>query len=1253
MKMLRTLLGLLVLLAPITIRAQFSIDADGDTIDFAGLTEVAFTSGSGDDLDADWWSVDINGDGTIVSSLDVNNGTVSEKDFGDNQTSGTFFYMNALSTTQGTSGRMYVYNTGSGNLALGVHPDDNNQADKENPLPYLTLRIRNNSGSTFAELEISYKIYSRNQNAQTATFNFSHSQDNSSFTDESSVNFTTSASTSGNWVSEDTSLTITSLNIANGGDYYLRWKWGTATNDPQLAIAIDDIVVNGVSVDAAESSTLSAGATSEPSSFSSLTTYNIGAPAGQENSVINFDFVLLDDGTTPSDDNIDTKISAITIQQGSGNDISDWSQAIDTAILLDGTTDSVYATSITSNTIVFDTLSYETSGDLGFIADNGSKTYQLKIVLKQSLEGDLQETIEGSNFVFLVDNNSFSFLGASSGLIASQSVNSGSSNNAIEVLATQLSFDNVPNSVGTGVDFALSVKASDANGNADEDSTSTITLSLGSGTGALTAGSLSQSLVGGVASWSDLSYGTAEIFTIDASASGFSSINSGNILAAQAYRTVGSGSWTSTSIWEYNDGSGWNAATAYPDSDDGPITIQNGHTVTIGAIIVDQITIENGGVLTNTGGTMTLQDVASEDDLTIENGGELNINSGITLTGTIVVEKGGVLSTTSSDLEDDLAGSGSTNIDYQDSSIFDYRNTTQNNFGADTYFPNATSDVIPIFRISERAGTINNGTFVFNGILEYSNSGNTITFGNNTTVTFRNGITGDGNVTLNGTGTFSITGSTLYFGGSGTWDMGGHSLNLPSSSSIVLTSDRNIINGTLSVSSGSNLYMYGYQITDNTTNNLSFKLKSGATLITENATGISGAIDAGGGSNTFATDANYTFNGSSTQNTGFTTYAIADVGDLTLDNSSGLTLDNPVTISGTLTLTNGVLTTSSTNYPTFEGTSVISGGASTSFIDNKVGISNLASSYSFPLGDGSDYRPLTVQVSASSSFILEHTTGTPDHSTSLGSDLDTILQTRYWTINRSSGSGDITVTLNIDSENLDGLGSWRMATLQDGTTEWQSLGAVGDSTATEIEDVLSTISNGLDYDLTLGAAGSFSLPITLLNFTARSLGESVKLEWVVAEAVLFGYFDVQRSDRSGKFRSIGRLDYQGSFYGFTDNIETDGPVFYRLRLVDEDGSYEFSKVIRVESTGTLSIDDISVYPNPAAYSETIRIGTRLQDLESEMKIYELSGRLIHSELVTPHNGVFEIKSNSLKNSGVYIINLKVDEMILSERVFVR
>ncbi|WP_210463189.1 YDG domain-containing protein [Rufibacter roseolus] len=112
------------------------------------------------------------------------------------------------------------------------------------------------------------------------------------------------------------------------------------------------------------------------------------------------------------------------------------------------------------------------------------------------------------------------------------------------------------------------------------------------------------------------------------------------------------------------------------------------------------------------------------------------------------------------------------------------------------------------------------------------------------------------------------------------------------------------------------------------------------------------------------------------------------------------------------------------------------------------------------------------------------------------------------------------------------------------------------------------------------------LPVTLLSFEGKQKESIVYLSWATASEKDNDYFQVERSQDGKTFGTIGKVDGNGTTnekqeYSFTDAAAPAGTVYYRLKQVDFDGKFEYSKVIAVKADGKASAQaSLQAYPNP-------------------------------------------------------------------------
>ena len=109
------------------------------------------------------------------------------------------------------------------------------------------------------------------------------------------------------------------------------------------------------------------------------------------------------------------------------------------------------------------------------------------------------------------------------------------------------------------------------------------------------------------------------------------------------------------------------------------------------------------------------------------------------------------------------------------------------------------------------------------------------------------------------------------------------------------------------------------------------------------------------------------------------------------------------------------------------------------------------------------------------------------------------------------------------------------------------------------------------------------LPVTLVNFVAKYSEEKITLFWKTTSESNFSHFEVLKSSDAKDFQVIGKVNsVETSLYNYTDDQPVLGINYYRLKMVDLDGTTALSKVISVHAEkglGTVWVE------NPASNGE--------------------------------------------------------------------
>ncbi|MBX2904627.1 MAG: T9SS type A sorting domain-containing protein [Taibaiella sp.] len=191
-----------------------------------------------------------------------------------------------------------------------------------------------------------------------------------------------------------------------------------------------------------------------------------------------------------------------------------------------------------------------------------------------------------------------------------------------------------------------------------------------------------------------------------------------------------------------------------------------------------------------------------------------------------------------------------------------------------------------------------------------------------------------------------------------------------------------------------------------------FTLSSLATLVVAHAGGVNGAITTSG-TTSFATDANYTFNGTVPQVPGsYMPVSLVSPSKLTVSNAAGVTLSSSVSTTGSLVFTAGILNTGAFTMTTPGSAGAVSGAGATSYVNGTLikTISGLTS-VNYEVGDV-NYAPmqLTFTGSGTGGSIGLKTTNGLHPSVGTSGLTSSNMANHYWTITTYGASGPTTIT---------------------------------------------------------------------------------------------------------------------------------------------------------------------------------------------------------------------------------------------------
>jgi Secretion system C-terminal sorting domain len=174
------------------------------------------------------------------------------------------------------------------------------------------------------------------------------------------------------------------------------------------------------------------------------------------------------------------------------------------------------------------------------------------------------------------------------------------------------------------------------------------------------------------------------------------------------------------------------------------------------------------------------------------------------------------------------------------------------------------------------------------------------------------------------------------------------------------------------------------------------------------------------------------------------------------------------------------------------------------------------------------------------------------------------------------------------------------------------------------------------------------LPLKLISFNGTKNKENEDyLTWNVEEEYDMKNYEVEVSENGFEFKTIGTVPISTS----TNNHKTYSYIntkffyannFYRLKMINLDGSFTYSNIIKLANKSK-SINDLKLYPSPATMFLTINIDSK-EAQQTFMEIVNALGQSVFKKKVQLLKGANSILLDvSLFTKGLYYF--KVNEMV--------
>ena len=174
------------------------------------------------------------------------------------------------------------------------------------------------------------------------------------------------------------------------------------------------------------------------------------------------------------------------------------------------------------------------------------------------------------------------------------------------------------------------------------------------------------------------------------------------------------------------------------------------------------------------------------------------------------------------------------------------------------------------------------------------------------------------------------------------------------------------------------------------------------------------------------------------------------------------------------------------------------------------------------------------------------------------------------------------------------------------------------------------------------ASSNITLPLHLLTFKGSLQNSTTLLEWQTTNELGTSHFIVERSADGRNFQQIGTVTATGNTtinkYSFTDydvTRQSSSVIYYRLKMVDNDGEFVYSDVVTI--TVPFITSKVTLFPNPAAHEVNVTITTAI-DGKVKWQLVDNAGRsVIHNSIAAKKgNNSVTINLNRV-SAGTYFL----------------
>jgi hypothetical protein len=389
------------------------------------------------------------------------------------------------------------------------------------------------------------------------------------------------------------------------------------------------------------------------------------------------------------------------------------------------------------------------------------------------------------------------------------------------------------------------------------------------------------------------------------------------------------------------------------------------------------------------------------------------------------------------------------------------------------------------------------------------------------------------------------------------------------------------------------------------------------------------------------------------------------VNNFVMNNANGLTVNGSVSVSGLLSLYNGVITVDTFNLTACNTNTILNhktdftlaSYSNSSYINGYLSrCISTPGTYDFPVGTAGNYELITIKNNNLAGtqkllmrFVSSNTgcsTPNPDSVKINGTPLQSLLDGGYWEatpdVEPTSGTYDIKINERGYRSNPGTASQMTLVKRDNCASKWYLQGSHNNNNQSLAMSTAHAERNGFTRFSHYGIGwGDNALPVKLLRFAAVPASDNtVQITWEVAEQKDNAAFTVERSVDGTVFTEVGTQLGCGNChnlltYHLTDYKALPGISYYRLKQTDFGGHYTYSYIVMVNVQSDIH-PALTIHPNPAHDMVTDSVYNNKYLAGNTINIYNALGIKINTVAVSPNSSAQNISISHLP-AGTYVI----------------